>query len=573
VVLKAALDASHRGVLVSSPAGVEAVAGRLRSLGGLTKWRRYGASVLLEFPAGGSLLSLPDLKWEPAARQWIENRMRVANAAPHVLERFAALKSPTPTEVRTQFGSWPMADTLDPHQLLNVAVMTIPTSWGACVFDEQGTGKTLTVIAAFDWLVHKREIETLLVVAPKSMVPEWLQEFRKFTGDLYRLVQAVGNRREKTRALNSRADVVVANYEAAIDLEHDLRLLCQRARVALVIDESFSIKNPDAQRTAALADLREWCSKAFVLCGTPAPHSAKDLVSQFDLVDFGFTFRGVSLEKDPVVSARQVKAAVEARGVYVRNLKRLVLPDLPSRRYTETLVEMAPRQAHLYGVLARELAEDLLSITDEQFDKDYTNYFARRAALLRICSHPRPIIDDYDEVPAKIAALDGLVKLHVVDQHEKVVIWSHFKFSLDVIVDRFAPYGVAMIDGSVADVELRREAVRRFQQDEQTMIFVGNPAAAGAGLNLHRARIAIYESFSNQAAHYMQSLDRIHRRGQERNVEYLALICRGTIEGAEYRRLLAKADAQADVLGDQVEERPTRQSMLAELLGSTTQTP
>ena len=32
------------------------------------------------------------------------------------------------------------------------------------------------------------------------------------------------------------------------------------------------------------------------------------------------------------------------------------------------------------------------------------------------------------------------------------------------------------------------------------MVFAANPAAAGAGLTLHRARVAIYESLSNQAA-------------------------------------------------------------------------
>jgi SNF2 family DNA or RNA helicase len=212
------------------------------------------------------------------------------------------------------------------------------------------------------------------------------------------------------------------------------------------------------------------------------------------------------------------------------------------------------------------LIDDLESITDEQFAKNFANYFARRAALLRICSHPRPITPDYDELPAKLVALDELVRIHVADRREKLVIWSHFKFSLDVIADRYAKHGVAMIDGSVGEVSARRDAVRRFQEDDETMIFVGNPAAAGAGLTLHRARIAVYESFSNQAAHFMQSLDRIHRRGQGRDVEYVALLCRDTIELIDYRRLLAKTDSQAELLGDPVDVRPTRTSMLSELL-------
>jgi len=106
---------------------------------------------------------------------------------------------------------------------------------------------------------------------------------------------------------------------------------------------------------------------------------------------------------------------------------------------------------------------------------------------------------------------------------------------------RFARFSPVRFDGKVADPHVRREAVRRFQDDDKTMLFVGNLAAAAAGLTLHRARYAIYESLSNQGAHYFQSLDRIHRRGQKREVEYIVLLCDRTIEQSEYDRLMVKS--------------------------------
>jgi SNF2 family DNA or RNA helicase len=93
---------------------------------------------------------------------------------------------------------------------------------------------------------------------------------------------------------------------------------------------------------------------------------------------------------------------------------------------------------------------------------------------------------------------------------------------------------------------------------------VANPAAAGAGLTLHRARYAIYESLSNQAAHYLQSLDRIHRRGQEREVEYLMLLCQGSIEIQEYATLVRKEAAAQSLLGDQTPVHMTRDAFLAD---------
>ena len=87
------------------------------------------------------------------------------------------------------------------------------------------------------------------------------------------------------------------------------------------------------------------------------------------------------------------------------------------------------------------------------------------------------------------------------------------------------------------------------------MLFVGNAAAAGAGLTLHRARYAVYESMSNQAAHYLQSLDRIHRRGQDRPVEYLILVCEDSIESLEYERLLRQESDAQTLLRDKVDKQ------------------
>ncbi len=443
--------------------------------------------------------------------------------------------------------------------------MTIPGGWGTCIFDEQGTGKTPTVIAAFDVLVERHDAEVLLVVAPKSMVGEWAEEFRRFTRDLYRVAVIEGSRLQRTKALTSGADVIVINYEGAITLLDDLRLLTLRSNVVLAVDESFNVKNPDAARTAAVADLREWCVRCFVLCGTPAPNSPRDLVAQVDLVDFGMTFDGLAPLDDPDHERAVIGEALRARGLFSRNLKSEVLPDLPDRDFAELRVHFQSEQRRLYAAALDGLITDVEGVDDLEYDRRRMAFGERRSALLRLCSHPAAVVPTYTETPAKVAALDELLPDRVA-RGEKIVLWSFYRFSLDVLASRYAEYGIARIDGSIPDVAARREAIRRFQEDDETMIFLGNPAAAGAGITLHRAALAVYESFSNQAAHFMQSLDRIHRRGQQRHVEYVVLLCDGSLEELEYERLLKKVDAQADLLGDPVPYRPTRSVMLSELL-------
>ena len=156
--------------------------------------------------------------------------------------------------------------------------------------------------------------------------------------------------------------------------------------------------------------------------------------------------------------------------------------------------------------------------------------------------------------------------MELVDsQGNKVVVWSFFRHSLQAIADRFKSYGLVRIDGSVTKIEERMEAIKRFQEDPNIRIFLGNAAAAGAGITLTAAHHAIYESFSNQAAHYMQSVDRIHRRGQEHDVTYHVLLSKDTIENREFERLLEKERAGRDLLGDRYEEPITRDRFLADL--------
>jgi len=358
----------------------------------------------------------------------------------------------------------------------------------------------------------------------------------------------------------------VINYESVLSLADTLRLLARRTKAVLAVDESFFVKNPDTARTRAVKNLREWCTRCFVLCGTPAPNSPHDLVAQFDLVDFGHTFAGVQLDPDRDVAAKQVQSVLDRRGFFVRNLKRDVLPDLPARSFSEVVVPLAPHQQAAYDAACNDLIMDLRSTDDREFERHMTSYLERRAALLRICSDPAPVVPGYVELPAKLSALDDLLADLVSDQGEKVVVWSFYRAALERISTRYEDYGVARIDGSVTESKVRRDAVRRFQEDDETMVFVGNPAAAGAGLTLHRSRIAIYESLSNQAAHFLQSLDRIHRRGQQREVRYVTLLAQDSIEQAEYRRLLDKADRQASLLGDDPAPRLTRTLLLDELL-------
>lgn len=559
------LSPDHTGleIVADDPDGLAA---ELRECVPGVRLRRARGRLRVDF-ADGDALTAVDVRWHPDAQRAVANRAGVRWRAAAVRAEAESIRAAERGAWRDQLTGSRLVDVLDEHQLRNVALMTIPEGWGACIFDEQGTGKTPTVIAAFDVLVERNEADTLLVVAPKSMVGEWAEEFRRFAGNLYRVAVVGGTRAERAAALAAGADVVVVNYEATITHEVDLRLRARRSRVVLAVDESFNVKNPDAARTAAVASLREWCVRCFALCGTPAPNSPHDVVAQVSLVDFGMAFDGLALQGDPEHDRPLIQGALRARGLVTRNLKRHVLPGLPGKRFSEVSVEFAPRQRELYARALDGLIADLERADDVTYRREQVSFAAKRSSLLRLCSHPAGLVPSYSETPAKLEALDPLLDEYVRSS-EKVVLWSFYRATLELLAERYQHYGVARVDGSVTDVATRRAAVKRFQHDDETFVFLGNPAAAGAGLTLHRAAVAIYESFSNQAAHFMQSLDRIHRRGQQRDVEYLVLLCKGSLEETEYARILRKVGQQADLLGDPEPAFPTREVLLTELLES-----
>jgi hypothetical protein len=130
------------------------------------------------------------------------------------------------------------------------------------------------------------------------------------------------------------------------------------------------------------------------------------------------------------------------------------------------------------------------------------SFLARRSAMLQLCSNPAAVVGGYTETPAKFEALDSLLTELIRDHGEKIVLWSFYTKTIDALMVRYGQYQPVRYDGQVADLSHRRAAVKNFQEDDETILFIGNPAAAGAGLTLHRSRTAIYESFSNQAAHY-----------------------------------------------------------------------
>lgn len=511
-----------------------------------------------------------NLQWSIEAKQFVDNQSETRRAYVDVKTTINKIKEEGDLLAKEMLKDNDIS-TLDNHQIVNVAAMTVPNGFGLCVFDEQGAGKTVTTIYAYDVLVKRNEVDIALIVAPKSMVGEWPKDIKRFKNDLYKISTISGSPSEKRVALSSNADIYITNYETTVNMEVELTALLRkyRKRCILVVDESFFIKNPDSKRTQSLRRLRGWCGRAFVLCGTPAPNSPADLVEQFNFVDLGLTFEDVDLPDDRIQALPIVRNAINERGLYLRHLKQDVLPDLPDKRFHTIYVPMAQEQKQIYQQTLQGYIRDLNSIDEDSFRKQITHFLAKRSALLQICSNPSSVVSNYNEIPAKQLVLDEILEDLINIKGEKVVLWSYYRHSIEALFKRYSKYKPVRYDGSVTSIEERKNGVNSFQQaDSPSRLFIGNPAAAGAGLTLHQAKFAIYESFSDQAAHYLQSLDRIHRRGQVKDVDYIILLADKSIEVKQYQTLQTKEVAARNLLGDIINEPYSRDLLLNEAIGA-----
>lgn len=481
----------------------------------------------------------------------------------HHAARDEAVRGVAEGRIADLVAPWP--GILDPAQQIAVTAMTTEGLLGLCLFDEQGIGKTLTAIAAFDVLKERGGTDCLIIVCPVTMIGGWKKELDKFVPGKYRVRAAEGSAEEKRKAVLSPFDILICNFESVPSMLVALKGVLSSKKATLVVDESFNVKNSEAFRTTAVRELRDSCVKGFVMCGTPAPNSSVDVISQFDIADSGYTFAGFELPKDEVDRTARINEYIEQRGAYVRRLKEQVLPNLPEKDFKLVSVTMVGKQAALYEEARSRLELSLKSMDNATFRKSLATYFQQRSALLQICACPEAVDPSFTGASVKLEALDKLVEEVVERRGKKILIWSFYKASLRSIMERYERYSPVLIDGTSSATE-RAESVHCFQNNPEVRVCVANPAAAGAGITLHAASEAVYISFSNQAAHFLQSLDRIHRRGQvAENVIYHLVVCRGTIEEGEVQRLRQKEVRQHELLGDEIKWPNSLDEALAEL--------
>ena len=413
---------------------------------------------------------------------------------------------------------------------------------GGILADDMGLGKTLQVIAFL--LAHRaQDRPPALVVAPTSLMYNWLDEIEKFAPGLRAAVIA-GTKQEReaafARALGrtgeAPVDAVITTYNM---LKRDLELYEKERFSHIFLDEAQQIKNPTTQAAKAVKSLR--ADASFALTGTPIENTLTELWSIFDFLMPGYLrsrtmFR--SRFEMPIVRAKDPHASADLiryiSPFILRRMKKDVLDELPDKVERKMTNEMTEEQQKVYAAwfvqAKKEFAAELKA---HGFGEIRMKILAILTRLRQIACDPSLFLEDYTGGSGKLDLLEEVVA-DAVEAGHRILIFSQFTTMLAHIAQRLdaMQLGYAYLDGSTPALE-RIRRVRDFNAGMEP-VFLISLKAGGTGLNLTGADMVIhYDPWWNPAVED-QATDRAYRIGQKNNVQVLKFITKNTIEEKIY---------------------------------------
>ena len=213
--------------------------------------------------------------------------------------------------------------------------------------------------------------------------------------------------------------------------------------VAIIIDESTKIKNPDSKLTKDFFEIAPLFKIKVIMTGTPIANRPYDIWSQVYFLDNGESLgddfetfkKQCDLSNDLYDNddkKREFEDAVgsiyeKIRSFSVRETKNSGIITLPSKIYHDVFVGFEKEQFSMYEQVRKEM-EILLCRNGESVIDESTDTIKRLLRLVQITSSPFLIDETYEGPSAKEIVLDQHIR-RIMERGEKVIIWSIFIFS------------------------------------------------------------------------------------------------------------------------------------------------
>ncbi len=451
------------------------------------------------------------------------------------------------------------------------------------LFMEMGTGKSKVVVDNMAVLNQTGQINAALIIAPKGVFDNWvMQEIPTHMPDRI-TVQLLRWQPNLTKTFEEKLTtlvlepfnglkILVMNVEGLSTskaLKAATLFLTKNPNNMVVVDESTTIKNRKAKRTANIIGLRNHSKYRRILTGSPITKSPMDLFAQCEFLQpkclgfgsyYAYQGRYANVQRrnmgprqfNQIVGYKRLDELSEKLDIFSNRVLKQDCLDLPDKVYIRRDVNLTAEQVKMY----RQMQKLALARFESGELSTTASILTQIMRLQQICcgflapdDEPIQSIDNHrlNELMSVIDELQG-----------KAIIWASWTHNIQEIAtalrDRFGPEAVATYYGQTPQDE-RQEIIERFQDpDSSLLFFVGQPKTGGFGITLTAAQTMIYYSNSYDLEVRLQSEDRAHRIGQTNKVTYVDLIAPGTIDEKILKALHNKINLASQVLGEDAKD-------------------
>ena len=415
--------------------------------------------------------------------------------------------------------TWPRPPGFTPFEHQKTTAEFLTGNPKAFCFNEQGTGKTASVIWAVDYLMALGLVKRVLVICPLSIMKSaWQQDLFKFA--IHRTVTvAYGAARKRKELVGAGAEFVIINFDGVgivkkeiIDGGFDL----------IVVDEASAYKNAQTARWKDLRDLTKVIKGLWMLTGTPAAQSPVDAYGLAKLVNpkgvppFFGQFRDSVMNK---ITAFKWAAKPTAQAV-VHNILQPAIRfeksqclDLPPVTFAERDAPLTPQQQKYYTMLKKQL---LIEAAGEEISAINAAVLVNK--LLQVAGGA--VYSDTGEViEFDVSNRLNVVQEVIEESSHKVLVFIPFTHTIELLQKHLTKNGIScdVINGAVP-VNRRSDIVKQFQEQPEPKVLLIQPKAASHGLTLTAANTIVWYAPCNSVETYLQANARIDRPGQVNNM-------------------------------------------------------
>ena len=436
------------------------------------------------------------------------------------------------------------------------------------VGDDTGLGKTVETIASLCHLWKKAPDLKAVVLTKKSSVPQWEDEFEKFTQGI-KVFMCVGGKKARDKIQEefitfSGPSVLIQGYTSA---GNDFGKLQHWKDYVLVCDEATVFKSPSTRVHKVCRHMGTQADRVWGLTATLIKNSLIEgygiyrvvVPDLFRMTPQGFITQFAITRLQTVARGRQVPVIVGYRDsdiqrfrdqidpYYLGRPKHAVATELPLLTTKSIKIGLTSFQAEKY----QEALGGLIEMGDG--DERETTQLTALIYCQEIVNHPALI--GYPDYPSE--KLNALVELCTDggDLHDqKVIVFTRFAKMVDKGIAALEKKGVKCTRVTGAEGEhQRRNAMNIFQDTDSDTKVIWITMAGGDAINLQAAKALVFYDTPWSAGDYLQILGRMIRIGSEHDKVYcIHLVCRDTIDERVQGVIRKKMKLIESVLGQRV---------------------